>query len=116
MRLNDSKAEIVRRWQSKLAALRSRSSSLPNADPHSRLYAKVLRYLIDRYQDPACWNRFAEEPQWFQERPTAAANLTAPQDEFLNSQPRLPKLSREMRPRLEFIHSANSESYHAFGM
>ena len=113
---NVSKAEIVRRWWEKLFALRSTSSSFPAAGIHSRLYAKVLRYLIERYQDPGCWNRFAEEPQSSQERPIAVANLTARQSSFPNLQPRLPKPAGEMRPRLAFIHSANVDSYHDFGM
>jgi hypothetical protein len=112
-----NRPDVLHRWRASLSDLERRSmAGRSGAEWRNILYAKVLRYLIARYEDERCWNRYAvKSPPAATSSPARACGshesvlLTAP----VVSPPRS---RREMLRTLQWIHAANIQSYRHFGI
>jgi hypothetical protein len=108
--------DLLHHWRAALSRLERRSTRKHTiADWHDMLYAKVLRYLIARYEDDGCWNRHAVESQTIA-TPFRAAESGRSESKRLAPKAILPRSPQEMVPRLQWIHAANAQSYQEFGV
>ena len=111
------RTELIQRWKALLSRIECRSTTGEKiADWRSVLYAKVLRYLITRYEDERLWNRFAAKSLH------AVALLPSvpggSSETLMLTTPvrRPPKGRQEIIPKLSGIQAANRESYLDFGI
>jgi hypothetical protein len=108
--------DLLHQWRAALSRLERRSTRKHAiADWHDMLYAKVLRYLVARYEDQGCWNSHAVQSQTIA---TSSQAVESSRSESKRLAPKavLPRSPQEMAPRLQWIHAANAQSYQDFGV
>lgn len=91
--------DSVRRWKQQLVEFAWRRT--PGMRSLDRVHAKVLRYLIGRYQYAPL----------IDQHPTSKSAVTLPSTTHPTWHPRT---SEQIRPKLKAIHTANEPSYREF--
>ena len=111
------KTEFLLRWNGLLSKIES-YSTVPNSLVRwqQQLHAKVLRYLINRYQDERCWNRHALKLPKKSTSGSASMRRISDNTPMAEIQPRLPTSDQQLRAMLDHIQQANIESYKHFAV
>lgn len=108
-------AQLLDRWHQQLTKLAGDASA--NATWRNRLRAKVLQYLIDRYEDPRRWNQHAgRRRQGRGDLGTRGEGSVAGVLRQGRRSPWRPRTATQLPVPLDRIHAGNLESYAEYGM
>lgn len=107
-----TRSQLLDHWHKQLADLTRRADGVISW--RNRLHAKVLQYLIDRYEDPRRWNKHAGRRG--QGRYACSLPSGGSRSQSVRHSKWQPRAAAELRAALDRIQAGNLESYEEYGL